>query len=61
MSHAAIERAMSTSWGAPDVTEDESYWERIRARFPLDPDLVYLNSAALGVPPNPVIAAVHEG
>ena len=27
----------------------------------MDPDLVYLNSAALGVPPDPVIAAVHEG
>ena len=52
---------MSVSWGAPGAVDDESYWERIRARFPLDPDLVYLNSAALGVPPDPVIAAVHEG
>ena len=52
---------MSTSWGAPGGAHDESYWDRIRARFPLDPDLVYLNSAALGVPPDPVIAAVHEG
>lgn len=52
---------MSVSWGAPGASDDESCWERIRARFPLDPDLVYLNSAALGVPPDPVIAAVHEG
>ena len=51
---------MSVSWG-PGAADDESYWERIRARFPLDPDLVYLNSAALGAPPDPVIAAVYEG
>ncbi len=60
MSHTAIERATNVSWGS-GAAGDESYWERVRARFPLDPDMVYLNSAALGVPPDPVIAAVHEG
>ena len=61
MSHASTASATNVSWGAPDAPGDESYWERLRARFPLDPDLVYLNSAALGVPPQPVIDAVTEG
>ncbi len=40
-----------------NANEEESYWKSIRSLFPLDKEIVYLNSATMGPSPNPVIQA----
>ena len=40
---------------------DSAYWSRVRSQFILEPGHVYLNNAALGMPPKPVRDAVAEG
>jgi selenocysteine lyase/cysteine desulfurase len=47
--------------GAPDGPGDEAYWRNIRAQFPFDEDVTYMNNGGLGAPPQPVIDAVVEG
>ncbi|MBM3265624.1 MAG: aminotransferase class V-fold PLP-dependent enzyme [candidate division Zixibacteria bacterium] len=50
--------APNTRHIAPD---DTSYWSQVRAHFMLEPGQVYLNNAALGLPPKPVTEAVGRG
>lgn len=41
--------------------DDESYWEKVRAQFHLNPDTIYLNNGTLGLCPKPVTQAVYDG
>lgn len=43
---------------APD---DSRYWTRIRSHFMLERGQIYLNNAALGLPPRPVAKALARG
>jgi len=47
--------------GAPDEIGDESYWEKVRAQFHLNPETIYLNNGTLGLCPKPVTQAVYDG
>ena len=47
--------------GPPDRIDDESYWERVRGQFHLNPDTIYLNNGTLGLCPKPVTKAVYDG
>ena len=47
--------------GPPDRIDDESYWERVRGQFHLNPDTIYLNNGTLGLCPKPVTQAVFDG
>lgn len=47
--------------GTPEGPHDEAYWQAIRAQFPFDPGLSYLNNGGLGAPPQPVVDAVVNG
>lgn len=44
----------------PTGLGDES-WADVRAHFMLEPGIAYLNNASLGMPPQQVVAAVHDG
>ena len=41
--------------------DDESYWEKVRAQFHLNPETIYLNNGTLGLCPKPVTKAVYDG
>ena len=41
--------------------DDESYWEKVRAQFHLNPDTIYLNNGTLGLCPKPVTQSVYDG
>ncbi|MEZ4417605.1 MAG: aminotransferase class V-fold PLP-dependent enzyme [Gemmatimonadota bacterium] len=45
---------------APAGTSDAA-WADVRAQFLLDPGVVYMNHASLGMPPAQVVEAVHSG
>lgn len=47
--------------GPPARIDDESYWEKVRAQFHLNPDTIYLNNGTLGLCPKPVTQAVYDG
>lgn len=47
--------------GPPARIDDESYWEKVRAQFHLNPDTIYLNNGTLGLCPKPVTQAVFDG
>ncbi|MCY4544090.1 MAG: twin-arginine translocation signal domain-containing protein, partial [Gemmatimonadetes bacterium] len=47
--------------GPPGEIGDESYWEKVRAQFHLNPDTIYLNNGTLGLCPKPVTKAVFDG
>lgn len=47
--------------GAPSGPKDDAYWTDIRAQFPFEPGLTYLNNGGLGAPPKPVVDAVIDG
>ena len=47
--------------GPPGEIDDESYWEKVRAQFHLNPDTIYLNNGTLGLCPKPVTKAVFDG
>lgn len=47
--------------GPPDRFDDESYWEKVRGQFHLNPDTIYLNNGTLGLCPKPVTQAVFDG
>ncbi len=47
--------------GPPGEIGDESYWEKVRAQFHLNPDTIYLNNGTLGLCPKPVTKAVLDG
>ena len=47
--------------GPPTRIDDESYWEKVRAQFHLNPDTIYLNNGTLGLCPKPVTQAVYDG
>ena len=47
--------------GPPNRIDDESYWEKVRAQFHLNPDTIYLNNGTLGLCPKPVTQAVYDG
>ncbi|MDE2726459.1 MAG: aminotransferase class V-fold PLP-dependent enzyme, partial [Gemmatimonadota bacterium] len=41
--------------------DDESYWEKVRAQFHLNPETIYLNNGTLGLCPKPVTQSVYDG
>ena len=47
--------------GPATRVDDESYWEKVRAQFHLNPDTIYLNNGTLGLCPKPVTQAVYDG
>ena len=47
--------------GPPARIDDESYWEKVRAQFHLNPATIYLNNGTLGLCPKPVTQAVYDG
>lgn len=47
--------------GNPAGPDDSAYWSRVRAMFPIDPNITYLNTGTLGVLPIPVADAVGQG
>ena len=42
------------------AADDEAYWLRVRELFPLDPNVIQLNHAAIGSPPERVLAAARR-
>ena len=51
----------ASSPGPATRIDDESYWEKVRAQFHLNPDTIYLNNGTLGLCPKPVTQAVYDG
>lgn len=52
-------QSMDAEAGAPD---DEVFWARVRDLFPIDPNVIQLNNAAIGSTPTHVLEAVkHYG
>jgi isopenicillin-N epimerase len=49
----------STAW--PTTPEEESYWDRIREQYLLDPDEIYLNTGSFGAQPRPVLERALQG
>ena len=54
-------RSEALPLGPPDRIDDESFWERVRGQFHLNPDTIYLNNGTLGLCPKPVTQAVFDG
>jgi selenocysteine lyase/cysteine desulfurase len=45
---------------ADDLAADEAYWRAVRGEFPVDPDSLHLNHAAVGSAPRAVLDAVQK-
>ncbi|MHC4945499.1 MAG: aminotransferase class V-fold PLP-dependent enzyme, partial [Planctomycetota bacterium] len=43
-----------------DQDDPEAFWQALRALFPLEPELIYMNNGGLGPSPHPVIEAMIQ-
>ncbi|MFB6272055.1 MAG: aminotransferase class V-fold PLP-dependent enzyme [Salinibacter sp.] len=49
-----------SDWPPPAGVPDDTFWEMVRAQFPLTDDRTYLNSGGLGPAPHPVLDAMQQ-